>query len=48
MTAVRDMLSFDIYRVADGFTPQLVERVDGLAVAKGRMAKLAAQTPGQL
>jgi hypothetical protein len=47
MPAFKDIWSFDIYAIVNGFMPRLVERTEGLAEAKQRMAELAAQVPGR-
>jgi len=47
MLIEEEWFSFDIYRLAIGCPPRLVERVEGLSVAKGRMTEPAAQTPGR-
>lgn len=47
MPSFKEMWSFDIYAVTNGFVPRLVERTEGLAEAKERVAELAAQVPGR-
>jgi hypothetical protein len=47
MPLFKDMWSFDIYAVTNGFMPRLVERTEGLAEAKQRMHELAAKVPGR-